>query len=561
MQRGAGLGPGQYDYIIVGAGSAGCVLANRLSEDEGAEVLLLEAGGADRHPWLHIPLGLGRMHKSRMFDWGYDSEPEPALNGRRIEAMRGKVLGGSSSINVMAFTRGDPQDYDRWARNGATGWSYADVLPWFKRCEAFEDGESEYRGGRGPIGVEWAKTRDPLFTAWLDAARSAGYPVIHDYNAQTHEGFGRSQYSIRNGMRCSASVAYLRPVLKRPNLHVVTHAHVLRILTKNMRATGIEYECKGERREAFADSEVIVAAGAFNSPQILMLSGIGPHAQLQKSGIKVLADLPVGRNLHDHVAVLIMYARRDAGPFRDAMRLDRMSLAMLQAWLTGTGAATVVPGGLHAFIRTRPELAVQDIEFMFRGAPPHAHLWLPPFNRAYADGFGIRPTLLHGQSRGEVRLSPGHPMMHPEIVFNLLTARGDIEILRKGFRRAREVAHQKPLDPFRGAETSPGDKVQSDAEIDAWIRKTCVTAHHPAGTCRMGTGEDCVLDPQLRVRGIENLRVVDASAMPDQVSAHINATVIMIAEKAADLIRKAPIRAAKEPARAAAFAKASAAGL
>jgi len=545
MQRGAGLGAKNYDYIIVGAGSAGCVLANRLTEDAGAQVLLLEAGGADRHPWLHIPLGLGRMHKARMFDWGYDSEPEVALGDRRIEAMRGKVLGGSSSINVMAFTRGDPADYDRWSRNGATGWSYADVLPWFKRCETFVDGESEYRGGSGPIGVEWAKTRDPLFTAWLDAAKAAGYPVIHDYNAETHEGFGRSQYSIKNGMRCSASVAYLRPALKRPNLHVITHAHVLRILTKDMRATGIEFECKGERRQAFANSEVIIAAGAFNSPQILMLSGIGPHAQLQQFGIRVLADLPVGRNLHDHVAVLIMYARRDGGPFRDAMRLDRMSLAMLQAWFTGTGAATVVPGGLHAFIRTRPELAVQDIEFMFRGAPPHAHLWLPPFSRAYADGFGIRPTLLHGQSRGEVRLSPGHPMMHPQISFNLLTARGDIEILREGFRRAREVALQAPLDPFRGAETSPGDKVQTDAEIDAWIRKTCVTAHHPAGTCAMGTSENCVLDPQLRVRGIENLRVVDASAMPDQVSAHINATVFMIAERAADLIRKTSAPAAK----------------
>ena len=559
--RGRGVGVSYYDYIIVGAGSAGCVLANRLSEDAGAQALLLEAGGADRHPYLHIPLGLGRMHKARMFDWGYDSEPEPALNGRRIEAMRGKVLGGSSSINVMAFTRGDPADYDRWATNGAAGWSYADVLPYFKRCESFEDGESEYRGGSGPIGVEWAKTRDPLFTAWLGAAKAAGYPVIHDYNAQTHEGFARSQYSIRNGMRCSASVAYLRPALKRPNLHVITHAHVLRILTNGTRATGIEYECRGERREAIANGEVIIAAGAFNSPQILMLSGIGPAEQLQHLGIKVLADLPVGRNLHDHVAVLIMYARRDAGPFREAMRLDRMSLAMLQAWFTGTGAATVVPGGLHAFIRTRAELPVQDIEFMFRGAPPHAHLWLPPFAHAYADGFGIRPTLLHGASRGEVRLSRGHPMMHPEIAFNLLTEPGDIETLREGFKRAREVAQQKPLDEFRGAETSPGGKVQSDAEIDAWIRRTCVTAHHPAGTCRMGTSDDCVLDPHLKVRGIENLRVVDASAMPDQVSAHINATVFMIAEKAADLIRKTPAPAAKELTRAAAFAKAPVAGL
>jgi len=528
---------GQYDYIIIGAGSAGCVLANRLSEDAGARVLLLEAGGRDTHPYIHIPLGLGRMHKSRMFDWGYDSEPEPALKGRRIEAMRGKVLGGSSSINVMAFTRGDPGDYERWAQSGALGWSYADVLPYFKRVETWEEGQNAFRGGKGPIGVEWAKTRDPLFDAWIEAAKLAGFPHVQDYNAGAHEGFGRSQYSIRNGRRSSASTAYLKPALKRPNLTVETGALTTSIVIEGTRAIGVEYARRREIVRAHATQQVIVSAGAFNTPQILMLSGIGPAAHLREMGIAPVLDLPVGKNLQDHVAALIMYSRPAAGSFRDAMRFDRMALGMVQAYFRGTGPATVVPGGLHAFVKTRPELAVPDIEFMFRGAPTHADLWFPLVKPAYVDGYGIRPTLLHPQSRGEVKLASSDPRAHPRIFLNLLTARHDLEILREGFKRAREVAMQKPLDPYRGVETSPGEKVKTDAEIDGWLKKTVVTAHHPASTCPMGTREDCVLDPEMRVRGMERLRVVDASAMPDLVSAHINATVLMMAEKAADLIR------------------------
>jgi choline dehydrogenase-like flavoprotein len=536
--------PGHYDYIIIGAGSAGCVLANRLSEDSGARVLLLEAGGRDRHPYIHIPLGLGRMHKSRMFDWGYESEPEPALNGRRIEAMRGKVLGGSSSINVMAFTRGDPGDYERWAQSGALGWSYADVLPYFKRVETWEDGENAFRGGKGPIGVEWAKTRDPLFDAWIEAAKAAGFPHVQDYNAGVHEGFGRSQYSIRNGRRSSASTAYLKPALKRPNLTVATGALTTRILMERTRATGVEYARGREVVRAHAAGEVIVSAGAFNTPQILMLSGIGPAAHLRAIGITPVIDLAVGKNLQDHVAALIMYSRPVAGSFREAMRFDRMAMGMVRAHFRGTGPATIVPGGLHAFVKTRPELAVPDIEFMFRGAPTHADLWFPLVKPAYADGYGIRPTLLHPQSRGEVKLASSDPRAHPRIFLNLLTVAHDVDVLRQGFKRARDVAMQKPLDPYRGVETSPGEKVRTDAEIDAWLKKVVVTAHHPASTCPMGTREDCVLDPEMRVRGVERLRVVDASAMPDLVSAHINATVLMMAEKAADLIRGRPRAAA-----------------
>jgi 4-pyridoxate dehydrogenase len=528
---------GHYDYIIVGAGSAGSVLAHRLTEDGAASVLLLEAGGRDTHPYIHIPLGLGPMHKARMFDWGYRSEPEPALGGRRVEAARGKVLGGSSSINVMAFTRGDPGDYDRWAAGGARGWSYAEVLPYFKRVERWEDGESEYRGGHGPMGVEWAKTTDPLFEAWIEAGKAAGYPHVRDYNGVCHEGFGRSQYSIRRGRRSSASTAYLRPALGRRNLKVETGALVQRVVIAGTRAQGVEYASGGEIYRAHAAGEVLLAAGAFNTPQILMLSGIGPAAPLRALGIAPILDLPVGQNLQDHVAALILYARPKPGPFRRAMRFDIMARAMIEAYLFGSGPATVVPGGLHAFIKTRAGLAVPDIEFMFRGAPPHAHLWFPFLRPAYADGFGIRPTLLHPESRGEIRLASADPAAAPRIHMNLLTAPSDVATLREGFKRARNVARQAPLDGFRGQETSPGENIRSDAEIDAWLRRTVITAHHPASTCPMGTGPHAVLDPDLRVRGMQGLRVVDASAMPDLVSAHINATVLMLAEKAADMIR------------------------
>ncbi len=523
-----------YDYIIVGAGSAGCVLANRLSEDARARVLLLEAGGRDTHPYIHVPLGLGAMHKKRMFDWGYDSEPEPELNNRHIEAARGKVLGGSSSINVMAFTRGHPGDYDRWANErGAPGWSYKDVLAYFKRIESWEEGESEYRGGSGPMGVEWAKTEDPLFDAWRDAGVAAGFSVTDDYNGRHAEGFGRGQYSIRHGRRSSASNAYLRPVRQRANLTVVTGALVTRVLFKNTRAVGVAYAQGSEIVNAHADKEVVLAGGTFNTPQVLMLSGIGPAEHLRGHGIEVLADLPVGENLQDHVAAQMWFERKTPGPFRDVMRFDRMALAMPLAYFFGIGAATIVPGGLHAFVKTDPSLPVPDIEFMFRGAPAGAHLWFPFVRPAYRDGFGLRPCLLHPESRGSIRLRSADPAATVRIFLNILSDPRDLERLRGGFLRARDIARQPAMDPFRGQELSPGRGVTAPDQIDAWIRKVAITAHHPVGTCAMGS----VLDPELRVRGLESLRVVDASAMPDLISAHTNACVLMIAEKAADMIR------------------------
>ena len=527
----------KFDYVIVGGGSAGCVLANRLTEDASVTVLLLEAGCVDRSPLIHIPLGMGKIHELKLFDWGYHTEPEPHLNNRSIDAARGKVLGGSSSINVMAYTRGHRGDYDRWARNGATGWSYDECLPYFKRSETWTGSASEWRGNSGPLGTEFARTTDPLFGAWTEAFSQAGFPVVEDYNGHQGVGVGRSQYTIRNGRRSSTATAYLKPARHRTNLCIETGALTTSILFEGRRASGVAYLRGKEQKTVAAEREVILSAGTFNSPQLLMLSGIGPADHLSALGIPTIMNLPVGENLQDHLAVMIEFARsEDVSPFRDSMRLDKMAVAMVQAYLTGRGRATVVPGGLHAFIKTVPDLDVPDIEFMFRGLPKDARLWFPGIRRAYQDGFGIRPCLLHPESRGKVSLRSRDPSDPPRILFNLLSEANDLRRLITGFKVAREVASQQAMAPYRGSETSPGIIVKTDSDIENFIRRTAITAHHPAGTCKMGSASDGVLDPEFRVRGIESLRVVDASAMPDLVGAHINACVIMMAERAADMI-------------------------
>jgi len=526
-----------YDYVIVGAGSAGCVLAYRLTADPSVGVLLLEAGGRDSHPLIHVPIGLGKIWEHRLFDWGYDTEPEPRLDNRRIEAMRGKVLGGSSSINVMAYVRGHRGDYDHWAHDGARGWSYADVLPYFKRCESWEKGENTWRGGGGPLGVIDSRNRDPLFDAWLVAAQEADWPFTDDYNGKEQEGFGVGQWTIRAGRRCSAAVAFLRPAMRRPNLTVETGALATRVMLEGTRAVGVEYARSGRVQQARAEREVLLAGGVFNTPQLLMLSGIGDAEHLREIGIGPVVDVPgVGRNLQDHLSVDVHHARRGRGPFHGEMRLDRLAVDMARAYLFGTGPGTVLPSRLHAFLKTRRELPVPDIQFLFRGAPTRAHPWFPGVRPPYEDSFGMRPVMLHPESRGMVRLRSNDPAAPVRIIQNFLATDNDIRTIREGVKLARDIARRQGLDGFRGREMAPGPDCRTDAEIDAFVRRTAITAHHPCATCKMGSGADGVLDPDLRVRGVDGLRVVDASAMPDLVSGNINACVLMIAEKASDLV-------------------------
>jgi choline dehydrogenase/4-pyridoxate dehydrogenase len=511
-----------------------------LSDDKDARVLLLEAGGWDRDPWIQIPLAWGRMLQKRKHDWMYFAEPEATMDGRRVECARGKVIGGSSSINAMAYVRGHRGDYERWAAAGLTAWSYAHVLPYFRRQESWEGGASAYRGGEGPLTTRTTRYRDPLVEAYLAAGETAGHPVTEDYNGAQQEGFGRSQQTIRAGRRCSAAVAYLRPALARPNLEVIVDALATRILFEGRRAVGVEYLKGNERRIARAEREVILAGGVINSPQLLMLSGIGDPETLGAHGIPVSVPLPgVGRNLQDHVSVTIAYARKEPGPLHARMRADRIAVELGRAYLRGEGIAADWPGGVMAFLKSTSGLPLPDIQLLFNAAPMTAKPYFPPFVPPYADAFGCRAVSLRPESRGRIDLASADPRVPVRIHQNFLATEKDWATLRAGLQLVRLIGEQAPLRPFTTGEISPGPDCRSDAEIDAHIRATAITVHHPLGTCKMARESDptAVVDPELKVLGIDAVRVVDASVMPDLIGGNINAAVIMIAEKAADLIR------------------------
>ena len=524
---------GDADYIVVGAGSAGCVLADRLSADGKARVLLIEYGGSDRSIFIQMPAALAYPMHSKRWNWGYESEPEPHLNGRRLNCPRGKGLGGSSSINGLVYVRGNALDYERWQEEGARGWSFADVLPYFQRAESRQEGGNEYRGGDGPLSTTYGTLRNPLHQAWLNAAKQAGYSLTEDYNGFRQEGFGRMDMTVRDGTRCSAAKAYLYQARKRSNLRVTQHALVTRVLFEGRRAVGVEYERGGQMFQQRADREVILSGGPINSVQLLKLSGIGPAKELSEHGISVLADRAgVGANLQDHLEFYFQMACTK--PVTLYGQASRFGKAMAGArWLLlrdGIGATNHFES--CGFIRSRSGIKYPDIQYHFF---PMA-INYDGSSLASEHGFQSHVGPMRSKSRGSVTLRSADPHDKPRILFNYMSHPDDWDEMRACVRLTREIFQQPAFAPWRGREIKPGVECTTDEAIDAFIAQHVESALHPSCTCKMGAADDplAVVDPQLKVIGAEGLRVIDSSVMPSITTGNLNAPTIMIGEKGAD---------------------------
>lgn len=522
-----------FDFIIVGAGSAGCVLANRLSENPRNRVLLLEAGGTDRNPMIGVPLLARILYTMPSLNWGYDTEPQAYLKGRSIHWPRGKVLGGSSTINGMVYIRGQAADFDGWRQDGCDGWSYEDVLPYFTRSEDHVEFGAPFHGQGGPLSVQRATPGSVLEGAYIDACCAAGIAPTDDFNGAQFEGVGVHDFTMRNGRRHSTSAAFLKPIMKRTNLTVVTGATATKLLFEGRKAVGVAYRWGERTLSAHASSTVVLCGGAVNSPTLLLRSGVGGGSDLAALGIETVHDLPgVGKNLQDHVGVYAAYECSQPVSLRRVLRPDRAAFAVARAYLFGTGVGSAVPLRCCTITRSDTGLDVPDLKMTMIPSLVVENPW----RRAGKEGFSIHAYRLRPESRGRLWLRSPDPGDKPAIDPMYLSAESDRIVLRRALGRIREIAAQGPFDAYRSGEIAPGTTIASDSDIDEWIAANATTSFHPVGTCKMGRGADSVVGPDLRVHGIENLCVADASIMPSITSGNTNAPTIMIAEKAADLI-------------------------
>jgi choline dehydrogenase len=524
----------EFDYVIVGAGSAGCVLANRLSADGKNSVLLLEAGPKDSNLWIHVPLGYGKLFKDKSVNWMYQTEPEPGLGGRQVFQPRGKVLGGSSSINGLLYVRGQHEDYDRWRQHGNAGWGYEDVLPYFKKAENQQRGADKYHGAGGPLPVSDWRHADPLSEAFVVAAAETGIPTNPDFNGATQEGAGLFQTTTRRGRRASTAFSYLRPAKGRGNLHVETDALAQRILFEGRRARAVEYRQGSSLRTARAHKEIVISSGAYNSPHLLQLSGVGPADLLKQHGIGVVLDAPgVGNDLQDHMQVRLVTRCAQRVTLNDIVNHPvRRLMAGVQYAALRKGPLTIAAGTSGAFFKTNPRLASPDIQIHFL---PFSTDKMGEKLHSFS-GFSASVCQLRPESRGSLRIKSPDPAVPPEIRINYLATETDRSAFIDGIKILRKILSAPALRPFTVEEVDPGAKVLSDEELLNYCRRTGSTVYHPTSTCRMGNDPLAVVDQRLKVRGIEGLRVVDASIMPDLMSGNTNAPTIMIAEKASDMI-------------------------